>query len=119
MAIKTEEELAGAINNEEDTIEIEGDLKNKVLKIKATGKVAWVIAIGAIAIALPIAIGSGGVAAPVSGFVGIGAVSILGLSATTSAVVLSVAAGGIGALKKLRAYKIVENNEDTLKLKRV
>lgn len=33
MSIKTEEELADAINNEEDTIEIEGDLDKKVFKI--------------------------------------------------------------------------------------
>lgn len=118
MAIKTEKELAEALKNEEDSIEIEGDLKNKVLKIKVTGKVAWVIAIGAVAVAVPIAIASGGAAAPISGIVGIGAVSVLGLPAAMAAVMIAVSAGGVGVLNKLRAYKIVDNSGTTLKLKK-
>ena len=34
MYINNEEDLADAIKNEQDTIEIEGDLGKKVLKIK-------------------------------------------------------------------------------------
>ncbi|WP_275897270.1 hypothetical protein [Helicobacter suis] len=41
MAIQTEEELARAIKEGRDTIEIEGDLATKTIRIKATGKVAW------------------------------------------------------------------------------
>ena len=43
--VTTEEELTNAIKNNEDTIEIEGDLSKKAIRIKATGKVAWVVAI--------------------------------------------------------------------------
>lgn len=50
--VTTEEELSKAIINNQDTIEIEGDLAQKSIKIKATGKVAWAIAIGAVTIAI-------------------------------------------------------------------
>ena len=50
--VKTAKELGLAIKNEESYIYVEGDLKNKVLIIKATGKIAWVIAGGSIAAAI-------------------------------------------------------------------
>ena len=111
MSIKTEEELAQAIKNNESTIVIEGDLKNKVLKIKATGNTAWGVVIGIIAIAVTAIMITGGAATPASAVVGIGAVSILGASATTSAVAIAVAAGGVAVLNKLRDYKIIEDSD--------
>lgn len=116
MAIKTEEELGEALKNNQDEIEIEGDLTKKVLRIKATGAVAWAIAIGAIGIAVAIVIGSGGTGAPVSGIVGVGAVSILGVSTASSAVLIAVAAGGVGALNSLRKYKIVSKSDNKVVL---
>ena len=110
MAISTEKELGEALKNNQDSIEIEGDLSKKVLKFKATGTVAWAVAIGALGIAVIIAVGSGGTAAPVSVVVGIGAVSVLGFSVATSAVAIAVAAGGVGALNSLRKYKIVNKS---------
>ena len=71
--VKTEAELAEAIKNGDDTIEIEGDLANKTFKIKATGKIAWGIALTAVGIAVYAAIttiGSGGTTAPVTGRAG-------------------------------------------------
>lgn len=38
---KDSKELAKAIKNGEDSIIVEGDLKNKVIRIKLTGKLAW------------------------------------------------------------------------------
>jgi hypothetical protein len=118
MAIHTEKDLGEALKIEQDTIEIEGDLKKKVLRIKATGKVAWVVAIGAIGVAVVIAVGSGGAGTPASAVIGIGAVSVLGLSAATSAVAIALAAGGVGALNTLRKYKIVSDTGDRLVLSR-
>lgn len=40
MKVNNEKELGKALHDEEDSIEIEGDLSNKVIRIKATGKVA-------------------------------------------------------------------------------
>jgi len=118
MAIRTEKELGVALKDNQETIEIEGDLKNKVIRIKATGKIAWAVAISAIAVAVVIALGSGGTATPASGVIGIGAVSVLGLPAAISAVAIAVAAGSVGALNSLRRYKIVSDTDDKLVLSR-
>lgn len=114
-----EKELGKAIKAKRETIVIEGDLKNKVVKIKATGKVAWAVAIGGIAIALAIILATGGtgilptlvVAAPTT-------VSILGLPAAVTAVSIAIAGGGVAVLNKLRKYKIIENNRERLVLRR-
>jgi len=121
MTVKTEEELAEALNNDEDTIEIEGDLRNKTLKIKATGKVAWIIAIGAVGVAtasIILAPASGGTTTLVSAIAAPAAVSIWGTGVTISAISIAVAAGGIGVLNKLRQYKIIENTDNRLVLKK-
>lgn len=124
MSIKTEEELAKAIKNDQDTIEIEGDLVNKVLKIKATGKAAWVIALGAIAVAfigLTYPIPEPATQTATKGFSAItvtGAATILGTGTAVTAVLIAVSAGGIGVLNKLRSYKIVENIDNKLILKK-
>jgi hypothetical protein len=118
MAISNEADLGEALKNDQDTIEIEGDLKNKVLKIKATGNVAWVIAIGAIGIAVTLLIATGGTGAPASGIIGGGAVAVLGLPTAISAISIAVAAGGVGVLNSLRRYKIAEQSNGKLVLKR-
>jgi len=121
MTVKTEEELAEALNNDEDTIEIEGDLRNKTLKIKATGKVAWIIAIGAVGVAtasIILAPASGGTTTLISAIAAPAAVSIWGTGVTISAISIAVAAGGIGVLNKLRQYKIIENTDNRLVLKK-
>ena len=118
MAITNEKELAESLSNEQDTIEIHGDLAAKVVRIKATGTVAWVVALGAIGIAVLMLLTTGGAAAPVSGIVGVGAVSVLGLPAAVSAVMIAVAAGGVGVLSSLRDYKIESSAEGRIVLKR-
>lgn len=118
MSISTEAELGKALKNGAETIEIEGDLKNKVLRIKATGKVAWLVAIAAIGIAVAVLFASGGTGAPVSGVIGAGAVSVLGLPAAISAVSIAVAAGGAGALNSLRKYKVVKQSDKSVILRR-
>lgn len=123
--VKTEKELGDAIKNEEDEIEIEGDLVSKTIRIRATGKVAWAIAVGAIGIAAFSAyatVGTGGSSAPAtltSGLTAsVAASSILGVSTTSTAVYIAMAAGGIGALTSLRKYKEVYRSESKLILRR-
>ncbi|MDC5842514.1 hypothetical protein OPW33_24615 [Vibrio europaeus] len=118
MTISNEADLGEALKSEQDTIEIEGDLKNKVLKIKATGKVAWAVAIGAIGIAVTMLIATGGTGAPASGIIGGGAVAVLGLPTAISAISIAVAAGGVGALNSLRSYEIADQSNGRLVLKR-
>lgn len=125
----TEKELAGAIKNKADEIIIEGDLRNHVLRIKATGKVAWAVCAVALAAAIAFYIATPGVtvvATPVGGgafLVGGVTMSTVAATALGSAIVpavsIGVFAGGIGALNSLRdKYKIVEKNKTQLKLKR-
>ncbi|WP_120955753.1 hypothetical protein [Helicobacter mehlei] len=93
MKVSNEAELAKAIQSGVSTIKVEGDLKNKVIKIKATGAAAWAVAITAIGAAVAIVIASGGLGAPVSLFTVAGAVGILGTGPTISAVTIAVVAG--------------------------
>lgn len=115
----TEKELGEALKNNYDTIEVEGDLSKKVLKIKATGKVAWGVCIGCIVVAVSmtvVTLGSGGTAAPVTGpttAVTLGAAaSVWGLPTAITATGIALAGGGVAALKKLRKYRI-EKISDT------
>ncbi len=116
MAIQTERELADALNNKQDIIEIEGDLTKRIIKIKATGKTAWIVAIGAVAATLMLV--TSGAAAPVGGATGLTAVSVLGFSTTASVVAIAVAAGGVSALNALRNYKVISHSDEKLILSR-
>tara|TARA_R110002050_G_scaffold22034_1_gene60383 strand:+ start:434 stop:877 length:444 start_codon:yes stop_codon:yes gene_type:complete len=117
MAISKKEELGEALKNGESRIEIEGDLAKRILRIKATGPVAWAIAIGCIGIAVVVAIGSGGAAAPVSAVGLVPAVGILGGSTVSAAISIAVAAGGVGVLSRLYSgYDVEKEGEDRVVL---
>lgn len=121
MLVKNEKELGCAIRDNVDTIEIEGDLAKKVVRIKATGKVVWVVAIGAIGVAvasIALAPASGG-ASTAAGFIATPvAVGGLGVSVTACAVSIAVAAGGVGALNKLRKYKLEKKSDGGIVLRK-
>ena len=114
-----EKELGIALKNKKECIEIEGDLAKKVIKIKATGKVAWGVCIGAIALIVANTIttlASGGASTPITAplimAAAPAAVSIWGVSVTVSAVLIAIAGGSINVLKELKDYqmeKIADN----------
>lgn len=114
---KTADELGKFIKDDIDVIEIEGDLRRKVLKIKATGKIAWAVVVGAITVAIasvtivPIAGMASFVAAPM-------AVTILGGSCTNVAISIAIAGGGIITLNQLRKYKIISDLNGRLVIKK-
>ena len=119
--VRTEKELAKQIENNADMIIIEGSLKDKVIRIKATGKAAWIVAIGAIGVAVAgilAAPATGGVTSSAAFLMAPAAVTTLGLPSATTAILIAVAAGGVGVLNKLRDYDIVEENDKRVKLKR-
>ena len=123
--VKTEKELGEALKREDEYIEIEGNLAEATVKIRAAGTVAWAIAIGAIGIAVYAAIatiGTGGRGVPVTGTAAFAAtpaaVGILGGAATYTAISVAVAAGGVGALTSLRSYKEVSRSPNKLILKK-
>lgn len=124
--MRTEKELAEALKQKQDTIIIEGDLKRKVFRIMATGKLAWGMAAGAIA-ALVISVlsvpATAGTSAPIIVSVGLTgstvAAGILGGSTSTAAILVALAGGGIQVLNELRwDYKIVENTSTRIVLER-
>lgn len=123
MAVKvsTEKELGEALKRKEDGIEITGDLAKKTIRLRATGNVAWAIAIAAIGFAVygvataPV---TGGTTAAISAFAAPTAVGILGGAATYSAIAIAIAAGGVGALTSLRKYKEISRSSSSLTLKR-
>lgn len=123
MLVTNEKELGKALNDNVDEIEIEANLRKKVIKIKAKGKVAWVIAIGSISLAVPlvmVTVMSAGTATPITAPAAVGALAgatgVLGVGATFSAVSIAagavIAAGsvsaGVAALNKLRKYKMTD-----------
>lgn len=120
-AVKTEKELAKAIKNREDTIEIEGNLAKKTIRLRATGNVAWAIAISAIGVtvyAAIVAVPSGGTSGVVSLAAAPAAIGILGGAATYSAITIAIAAGGVGVLTSLRSYEEISRGVEKLVLKR-
>jgi len=129
-SVHTEKELAQAIKNNSDTIEIHGDLAKKTIKIKAAGNVAWAIAFGAIGVAMAsvfLTVGSGGTGAPITAgtmaFAAPAATAALGLGTTITVGFLFVAAGSMGAAKllfgKLRNdYVITIKRDNFLVLKK-
>ena len=115
-----EKELARAVKNKVDLIIVEFDLAKKVFRIKATGKVAWAIAIGAIIAVIAVIVGTSGLAIPLATTTfGIPAVGILGLPAAVTAVRIALAGRGSRTLNKLRReYEVVEYKDNRLVLRR-
>lgn len=128
---RNNDELKAAMDSGASTIELEGDFARKVVRLKATGAVAWPIAFAAITIAvvalavsIPTTVATGGLAAPVEGAVVsaalVPAAGTVGLDVAMMAVGLAVAAGGVGILSRLRSdYKIIEQEPNRVVLAKV
>lgn len=120
----TTEEFVKQLNNKEDYIILEGDRANDVYRIVAAGNVAWAIAIGAIVLGAALVFAtasSGGTAAPATvpaiSAVAPAAVTVVGWSATSTAIAICFAAGGVAAGKAIlnsvrNNYKIAEKVEN-------
>ena len=121
MKVEDEEDLGKKVKNEEPTIEVEGDLAKKVIKIKVTGNVAWLVCAGAIGVALastlmaPATAGTSEIASVVAGSV---AATTLGVSTTVTAVLIAVGGGGVGVLNKLRDYEMEKLDDEHIVLHR-
>ncbi|MBQ6178083.1 MAG: hypothetical protein IJK32_00985 [Bacteroidales bacterium] len=131
-AITNPQELGKAIKNEPNEITVEGDLAKHVYKIKATGKVAWVIAFGAVAVAViavltlpagalagPAGLIADGVIAGVATTTAAAAIGVLGFSATAAAIGIGVGARNASVLKTIRNdYIVLSKTNNRLVLKR-
>lgn len=123
MIIENEKDLGTAIKNGEQCIEIEGDLGKKVLRIKATGKVAWAVAIGGLTVAVAaiiMMIPTGPMPAPaaIAGILPaaavLGGTGVSGVAVAFSAALIAAAGGGVGTLNKLRAYKMEKQGDKVI-----
>lgn len=118
----TEKELAEALKKNPDTIEIEGDLARKVIKIKTTGAVAWGVCVAAVlccAISATATVASAGTTAPATTIpttlsLGVAATT-WGVPTATTAVSIAIA-GGIRSLDKLRKYKLTKISDEKIRL---
>ena len=117
----TEKELGKALKEVQDTIEIEMDLCKKVIKIKAIGIVSWGICIASITIAVScavVAVSTAGTTAVPDALIATPAMatlaSVLGLPTAISAVAIAVAGGGVGALNKLRNYRLERVSDEKI-----
>jgi hypothetical protein len=122
MEVKTNEELGKALKNEVDEIEIsvESAAGKTTLKIKAKGRVAWAACFSSFAVAVVAVVfivgkkkNDGGdshkealMALPAMGL----PIALLGWQAAVGAVAIAIAGGGVGALNKLRKYKMEERD---------
>ncbi|KQQ60101.1 hypothetical protein ASF84_05160 [Pseudomonas sp. Leaf127] len=108
----TEEELAAALDEGADFIEVEGDLAKKTFRIRAAGTVAWALAIGCIAAAVAAAIVATKMndtkVSVVSGLAAAGLsvapAAAIGPAAVAAAIGIAVSAGGVSVLNRLREY---------------
>ena len=128
ITVDNAQDLGKAINEGQEEITIEGNLKDKVIKIKATGKVAWAVAFGAIAVAVValLAMKNPGAAPTRARFVVYGAVVtstasaavvFLGLSTTIAAVSICLGAKNKKVLAMLyNDYTIVETTSRYVKI---
>ncbi|MCL2690204.1 MAG: adhesin [Chitinispirillia bacterium] len=119
MVVSSNEELGKAIKSGANTIEIEAgsSAEKTYVKIKATGKVAWAVCFSALSVALAVVVvgkiavlptaGVSAVAGLAAGTAGAApAIALLGLTAVKGAIIIAFFGGGIGALTKLRGYKM-------------
>lgn len=132
MTCKNAKDFASAVKANEEYIEIEGDFANKVLRIKATGKLSWALCIASLTVAVTLyltAPEAAVITAPAGGAGGVisftGGVAATTVAATTlgtatmTAITIGVAAGGAGILNTIRdKYKIVSKRDKYLKLVR-
>jgi hypothetical protein len=100
MSMTTEKSLASAVKRRDNSITIEGDLARNVIKIHATGSIAWAVCLGAIGVAFAaVYVGGGGAAgagaagAGAAGAAGVGHVTFASAVAATGGVALIGAAG--------------------------
>ncbi len=124
VKVNSADELGDALGRKEDEIEIEGKLGDAVIRIRAVGKVAWAIAIGAIGVAIASVILASATqvappAAPGAAIAGLASAPVLlstfgSLSVAKIAVTVAIAGGGIGSLTAMRKYSLRKCNNKVI-----
>lgn len=115
--VKDEKELVQAIKNNVDYIEVECGIKDFFIKIKGTGKIAWTVCLGCLAIAAATTAymvakeDNDAKKIAISAISATAAAAILGPTTAATCVMMAVSAGGVDVLNKLREYRIEEQGD--------
>lgn len=121
MYVKDEEELGKALKNNEETIEMKGNLARRICRIWNMDKLLWCLCLACLTVAVAALIASpaiGGIPA-VAGFVsGTPAAAILGVPVAESAVLIAISGGSVRVLKQLRGYRMKRFDESHIVLYR-
>lgn len=125
VVVLNEADLGKAIKQKKATIEIEGELKDRVCSMKALEKESWnacMIQISMAVSVLQIMTRVDGIDTPVSVLTGTPIlekiISFLGNTNAFSAIMIARAGGGVGILNQLRKYQIAALTEEKLILNR-
>jgi hypothetical protein len=126
MAVTDAKDLGKRMKNDDDYLELEGDLARKVLKIKAKGKVAIGAAVAIVAgilAAVVITAGSGGTSIPLTAPIGAAEYAALipivgSLDLATVIVAIAIGGGNAAILHKLFDYDITKIDDDHIILKK-
>jgi hypothetical protein len=115
----TEKELGEALKRGDSTIEVELDLSKKVVKIKTAERGSWALCVAAIGVAVVcgvVTISTAGTATVPSAFIATPAIAtvsgFLGMPTAISAIGIAMAGGGVGALNKLRGYRLEKVSDE-------
>lgn len=118
IAITTEEELIKCLNDNEEVFKIQGDLKDKVLKLIKSDHSAWKIIMVALIGAVPLVMSGAGIPFALVSLSSV--VSILGIGAVTCALTIILKSNGNHELlNKLRdKYTLMEETDQYIYLLR-
>lgn len=124
--VQSAKDLGEALKRGDDSIEIEENLKESVIKIKATGKGVWAVCVVCIGVTIggvAVAVGSGGTgsapAALISTPAMASAVAILGAPVAMVALSVALAGGGVGVLNHLmKDYDVERISDEKIILRR-
>ncbi|MGI0439916.1 hypothetical protein ACRE1S_05235 [Helicobacter himalayensis] len=123
-AVSDEAGLKEAIASNQSSIEIEGNLAQKVVRIKATGAVAWVIAVGAVVAIIALMVRTYFISPATSGvFVAIpvdssAQVDSSVLIALGILALVAVSAIVIAVFNKLRKYRVEKLSDSRVRLEK-
>ena len=115
MAITDAKELGGALRAGQQMLEIGGELRVSVLRLRALARPAWWVVLNSLRMAIPL--GFSGLPVFVSVAVASGALVLLG-EATIHAIQVGAAAGKVDALGVLRSYRQADDEGGVLRLER-
>lgn len=121
MYVKDEEELGKALKNNEETIEMKGNLARRIFRIWNIDKLLWCLCLACLTVAVAALIASptiGGIPAVAGGVSGTPAAAILGVPTAKSAVLTAVSGGSVRVLKQLRGYRMERFDESHIVLYR-